>query len=204
MKSTPGVAVFGAGNWGRNHVRVFHRLGALAAVVETDARRRAEVAEQYPGISVYAAPGPMLADAAVDAVVIATPAPTHYALARAALGAGKDVLVEKPMTLSVREAEELVAAAAERDRVLLLGHLLLYKPAVKSSSPACGRGWSERCAVWKCAAGNWDGCGGQKTSSGALRRTISPCCCIWLGPGRPRSRPRVWSRCSRALRTMCG
>jgi UDP-2-acetamido-3-amino-2,3-dideoxy-glucuronate N-acetyltransferase len=129
--NTPSVAVFGAGNWGKNHVRVFHRLGALAAVVETDAGRRAEIAKQYPGVSVYDDPGPVLADAAVDAVVIATPAPTHYTLAREALLAGKDVLVEKPMTLSVREAEELVSTAADRDRVLMVGHLLLYKPAVQ-------------------------------------------------------------------------
>ncbi|MHB8307792.1 MAG: Gfo/Idh/MocA family oxidoreductase [Candidatus Desulforudaceae bacterium] len=129
--NTPRVAVFGAGNWGQNHVRVFHRLGALAAVVESDARSRAEIADRYPGVSVYDDPGPVLADPAVDAVVIATPAPTHYALAREALLAGKDVLVEKPMALSVREAQTLVATAAERTRVLMVGHLLLYKPAVQ-------------------------------------------------------------------------
>jgi UDP-2-acetamido-3-amino-2,3-dideoxy-glucuronate N-acetyltransferase len=129
--NTPRVAVFGAGNWGQNHVRVFYRLGALAAVVEPDAGRRAEMAAQYSGIPFNDDPGPVLADPAVDAVVIATPAPTHYALAREALLAGKDVLVEKPMALSVREAQTLVATAAECTRVLMVGHILLYKPAVQ-------------------------------------------------------------------------
>ena len=125
------VALFGAGTWGQNHLQTFHRLGALAAVVEVDPGRRSEIAAKYPDIKIFDDPGAVLADDAYDGVIIATPASTHYTLARQALLAGKDVLVEKPMALSLAEAQELVNIAEERDRVLLVGHLLLYKPAVQ-------------------------------------------------------------------------
>jgi predicted dehydrogenase len=79
-------------------------------------------------------------DPEVDAVVIATPAPTHHALAREALRAGKHVFVEKPMTLRTEEAEELVALAEEQGRVLLVGHLLEYSPAVRALREAIAAG----------------------------------------------------------------
>jgi len=127
----PRVAVIGAGNWGKNHVRVFHRLKALAAVAEAAPALRDKITEQYPGVPVYADHRQVLDSPEIKAVVIATPAFTHHTLAREALLAGKDVLVEKPMTLTGEEAEELVNLAGEKQRVLMVGHLLLYKPAVQ-------------------------------------------------------------------------
>jgi len=124
------VAVLGAGKWGINLVRTFHELGALAAVVEVDAGRRAWLQAQYPDVQVFAGPEPVWRST-IPAVVVATPVPTHYELARQALLAGKDVFVEKPLTLSVAEAPELVELARRQGRILMVGHLLLYQPAIR-------------------------------------------------------------------------
>ncbi|MES4787744.1 MAG: oxidoreductase, partial [Nitrospiraceae bacterium] len=124
------VAVLGAGQWGINLIRTFRELGALAAVVEVDAERRAWVRGQYPEVQVFADPEPLWRST-VPAVVVATPVPTHYELARQALLAGKDVFVEKPLTLSVAEAAELVDLARREGRILMVGHLLLYQPAIR-------------------------------------------------------------------------
>jgi predicted dehydrogenase len=122
------VVVIGAGAWGKNHVRTFHELGALAGVVELSPVLREKVQADFPGVTVW----DNLADALphADGVVIATPAPTHAPLAKQALAAGKGVLVEKPMTLEVAEAEGLVAAAKAAGKPLMVGHLLMYQPAI--------------------------------------------------------------------------
>src|SRR5689334_15894654 len=85
---------------------------------------------RYPNANVTAEYSDLLADDSLDALVIATPVPTHYALAKQALEAGKHVFVEKPPAMRAAEMDELVALAAERDRVLMPGHLLLYHPGV--------------------------------------------------------------------------
>ncbi len=123
------VAVIGAGNWGRNLVRTLDTLGALAAVAEVDADRRAMLAADFPGLAVYP-DFPLLLASDIPAVAIATPAATHFPVARAALLAGKDVFLEKPMALTRAEAEQLVHLAGERQRILMVGHLLLYQPAI--------------------------------------------------------------------------
>jgi len=130
MDAPAGVAVVGAGAWGRNLVRNFHDLGALAWVCDTDAGRRTAAAAEYPDVRVAETLEPVLADPATAAVALATPTETHGPLVRRALLAGKDVFVEKPLCLSVAEGAELVALAARRGRVLMVGHLLRYHPAV--------------------------------------------------------------------------
>lgn len=126
------VAVAGAGAWGRNHLRVLHGLGALAGVVEVSEASRDQVHSDYPGLPVWGSLGEAFRHGgAVDGVVIATPAPTHAGLATEALREGRGVLVEKPMTLEAREAQGLVEQAAAGGRVLMVGHLLLYQPAVQ-------------------------------------------------------------------------
>jgi len=127
----PRVAVIGAGNWGKNHVRVFNRLGALQAVAEQSPELCKNLKAQYPKAAVVEDYTALLADPAIDAVVVATPAPTHARIAVEALEAGKDVLVEKPMALSVEEADLMAETASKHQRVLMVGHLLLYKPAVQ-------------------------------------------------------------------------
>jgi predicted dehydrogenase len=125
------VGIVGAGNWGSNLVKTFDELGALRAVVDTNASMIEQCRYLYPYAMVGDDYETMLADNEVAAVVIATPAQTHYGLARAALLAGKDVFVEKPFTQSFIQAEELVSLAEKNGRILMVGYLLLYQPAIK-------------------------------------------------------------------------
>jgi len=124
------VALVGAGNWGRNLVKNFYHLGVLAAVVDEDERRLHEVGKDYPDVKLLNSTDDVW-DMPVSAVAIATPAPTHYALAKTALMAGKDVFVEKPLALRATEAEELSSLARENSCLLMVGHLLLYQPAIR-------------------------------------------------------------------------
>lgn len=110
-------------------MRNFHGLGALAAVAEPEPRAAAEVANQY-GVPVVTSHREVLRDGAITAVAIATPAETHGDLVREALDAGKDVFVEKPLALSAEEGCGLQVLAEERGRILMVGHLLWYHPAV--------------------------------------------------------------------------
>ena len=123
----PRVAVSGCGYWGRNLVRVFDELGALGAVHDPDPIVAATMTEAH---RVPARPWErLLADDAVDGVAIAAPAVRHGALAGEALAAGKHVFVEKPLALSVTQAEALADQAESTARVLMVGHLLQYHPA---------------------------------------------------------------------------
>jgi UDP-2-acetamido-3-amino-2,3-dideoxy-glucuronate N-acetyltransferase len=121
------VAVIGCGYWGRNLVRNFAELGALAAICDPDQATASQLSARY-GAPVMAI-DPVLRDAAIAGVAIAAPAAQHAALAIAALEAGKHVFVEKPLALTVPEAERLCGLAAERGRLLMVGHLLQYHPA---------------------------------------------------------------------------
>ena len=125
----PQVAVVGAGAWGRNHVRTLHAMGALGGVVETSPALREGIRADFPGSPVWGSLEEALPH--VPGFVIATPAGSHVALATTALRAGKGVLVEKPMALEVDGAEALVQAASDAERMLMVGHLLLYQPAIQ-------------------------------------------------------------------------
>ena len=125
-----GIAVIGAGYWGKNLVRNVARLGRLAAVCDTSDAIRTRVSSEYPDLPVFEQLDEVLGRDDVSAVMIAVPAPGHYAAAHAALEAGKHVYVEKPITLDVTEAESLVALASARDLRLMVGHLLLFHPCV--------------------------------------------------------------------------
>jgi predicted dehydrogenase len=125
------VGQAGVGGWGRNLVRNFDELAELAWVCEVDEGRRAQYAARHPTARVTGDFGEMLSDDALDAVVIATPVPTHYELARQALEAGKHVFVEKPPAMRATEMEELCDLATDNGLVLMPGHLLLYHPGVR-------------------------------------------------------------------------
>ncbi len=128
---TPRVGLVGLGYWGPNLARNFDDLGALAALCDLSPELRDRFAARYPDAKVYDDYESMLADDSLDAVVVATPVPTHYSLARNALAAGKHVFVEKPPAMHAEEMEELVALAEERELVLMPGHLLLYHPGIQ-------------------------------------------------------------------------
>jgi UDP-2-acetamido-3-amino-2,3-dideoxy-glucuronate N-acetyltransferase len=124
------LAAVGAGYWGVNLIRVFHRLGVLGRICDFNVPRLQQLAAEYPDVPVEPSYDAILNDSSIDAVVIATPAETHYDLARRALRAGKDVFVEKPLVLRADEAEELTALSARMGRILMVGHLLEYHPAI--------------------------------------------------------------------------
>ncbi len=124
------VAVVGMGYWGKNLVRNLHALDALAVVCDDDPDRRVIVEQQYPSVRFTPDFHDVLADKALDAVMLATPAATHGEMTKAALEAGKDVFVEKPLALDVVDADELIALADKHQRILMVGHILRYHPAV--------------------------------------------------------------------------
>ncbi len=125
----PPVGVIGAGHWGKNHLRNFAALGALAAFADADAATVSGLAATYPNAKTFVGGEKLIDSGIVKAVVIASPAVTHGALARRALEAGLHVFVEKPLCLDVAEAESLRDLANRNGRVLMVGHLLLYHPA---------------------------------------------------------------------------
>ena len=124
------VAVAGLGPWGANLARNFNELARLAWVCDPSPERLEAASARYPATRATSSFDELLADDDVEAVVVATPVPTHAELARRALAAGKHVFVEKPMALGADDAEALVALAEERGLALLPGHLLLYHPGV--------------------------------------------------------------------------
>jgi predicted dehydrogenase len=128
-----GIAVVGTGDWGANLVRNFASLPGtrLVSVCDADPQRLARTAAQYPGVRAVGDVADVARDPDVQGVVVAASAVSHYPLARALLEAGKDVYVEKPLTLEVAHAEELVRLAKTKGRVLMVGHLLLYHPGVQ-------------------------------------------------------------------------
>lgn len=128
--NTPRIAVIGIGGWGRNLARNLHQLDALDSIVDPDPHKLAQLAQEAPQVRTHSDYRAILDDERIDALVIATPVPTHYAIARDALNAGKDVFVEKPLTLTAAHAWELVELAEQRQRLLMVGHLLLFQPAI--------------------------------------------------------------------------
>lgn len=124
------VGIAGLGQWGSNLARNFNELAGLAWICDSSDERLAATAARYPSARATTDFDQVLADAELEAIVVATPVPTHADLARRALTAGKHVFVEKPMALGAEDAEALVALAEELGLTLMPGHLLLYHPAV--------------------------------------------------------------------------
>ena len=138
------IGVVGCGYWGPNHIRNFSTLRNIGAemvvAADRDEARRKHVAELYPWLRLEGDAQAVLDDPDVDAVVIATPVATHYALARKALLQGKHTLVEKPFVTDPVEADDLVALAREKKRVLMVGHTFEYSAAVNHVRDVIARG----------------------------------------------------------------
>ena len=126
---SPSIAVIGCGYWGKNLVRNFSKLNALVLCCDATPAGRATAAELAPETTVVSDIQDAF-ESEVDGVVIATPAETHYELARGALEAGKDVFVEKPLALTYEHGATLVRLAEENERMLMVGHVLEYHPAI--------------------------------------------------------------------------
>jgi predicted dehydrogenase len=158
------VALAGLGYWGPNLARNFDELAELRVLCDVSDEKRAELAPRYPNATLTGDFGDLLS-ADVDAVVIATPVPTHYELAKLALEAGKHVLVEKPPAMRAAEMDELVELAAARDLVLMPGHLLLYHPGVQKLKQLVGDG---ELGEVLCVYGNRQNLGIVRTNENAL------------------------------------
>jgi predicted dehydrogenase len=162
---SPKVGVAGLGYWGPNLARNFEELGTLAALCDVSEERRSTFAARYPEARVTGEFDDLLSDDDLDAVVIATPVTTHYDLTRRALEAGKHVLVEKPPAMRAAEMDELVALAADLDRVLMPGHLLLYHPGVQKLKELIDAG---ELGEVLCVYGNRQNLGIVRTNENAL------------------------------------
>ncbi len=124
------ICVVGAGYWGENHIRTLNRLNVLKGIVELDINKLKNLLNKYPGVEGYSSiEDALLGD--YDGFVIATPAKTHYDIAKVIINAKKHLLIEKPMTLSVEEAKELVVLSEKNKVNAMVGHVLLFHPAVK-------------------------------------------------------------------------
>jgi len=123
------ICVVGAGRWGKNHIRTLNDLGALGGIVESDGETRTSFQERYPEARVFSDVKEALEED-FDGFTVATPAETHYGIARQILERKKPLLVEKPMALTVKECLELKQAAEESDIPLMVGHVLLFHPAI--------------------------------------------------------------------------
>jgi UDP-2-acetamido-3-amino-2,3-dideoxy-glucuronate N-acetyltransferase len=124
------VAVIGSGYWGKNLIRNFYQLDALKIICDKNETLLAQFREQYPDVETCLALNDVLRQEDIQAVVIATPAESHFILAREALLAGKHVFVEKPLALTKKEGRALVDTAEQKKLVLMVGHILQYHPAV--------------------------------------------------------------------------
>ena len=126
------IALAGCGSWGKNLARNLYDIGALKAVCDIDPLILAAIKEKYKDVKVTTSYADIVSDPDIDAVIIATPSHSHYAQARLALMAGKHVYVEKPLARGYLQAQELNHMASVKELTLMVGHLLLYHPAVNA------------------------------------------------------------------------
>lgn len=136
------IGVIGYGYWGPNLVRNFMECSGakVAAVSDGSQERLALAGRRAPGVKLFASGTDLIRDPEIDAVVIATPVPTHFELAAEALRSGKHVFVEKPLAASAEQARRLVDLAAKHDRRLMTGHVFVYAGAVKKIGELIGQG----------------------------------------------------------------
>jgi UDP-2-acetamido-3-amino-2,3-dideoxy-glucuronate N-acetyltransferase len=135
----PNIAVIGNGYWGKNLVRNFHALGVLKCVCDMRSESVNEAHEKF-GVDTCSSSDALLKNSEIQGVAIAAPAAQHFELAKACLFAGKDVYVEKPLALRIEDGQELVEIAAARHRILMVGHILQYHPAILKLKELIGCG----------------------------------------------------------------
>jgi UDP-2-acetamido-3-amino-2,3-dideoxy-glucuronate N-acetyltransferase len=134
------ISVVGCGCWGKNLVRNFHDLGALYAVCDVNEMTLESFKTGCPDLITYTSFSDVLKDPKITGIVLATPAVMHYAMAKDAMLHDKDVFVEKPLSLKIKEGEDLVRLAKERKRILMVGHILYYHKAIIKLKELIGSG----------------------------------------------------------------
>jgi UDP-2-acetamido-3-amino-2,3-dideoxy-glucuronate N-acetyltransferase len=126
------LALIGAGHWGKNLARVFFELGILKIICDSSEDVLKRKSAKYPEIATTSSFANTLASTDINAIAIATPAEQHYSLAKKSLLAGKHVFVEKPLSMTAIEGEEIVQIAKQKGKVLFVGHVLQYHPAIQT------------------------------------------------------------------------
>jgi UDP-2-acetamido-3-amino-2,3-dideoxy-glucuronate N-acetyltransferase len=134
------ITVVGCGYWGQNLVRNFAELGTLHTICDSKPEVLKHFESLYPDVNTAKDYSQVLADQSIQGIVIATPAVTHYPMAKEALLSGKNVFVEKPLALTVKEGAELVELAEEKRKILMVGHLLEYHPAIAKLKEIVNKG----------------------------------------------------------------
>lgn len=131
--STVGISIIGVGYWGPNFIRNLSTipLASIRYICDLDKKQLKKINQLYPSIKTTTKFQDVLKDKKTEAVIIATPVRTHFMLAKQALEAGKHVLVEKPLTANIKDAQELVALSKEKKRILMVDHTFVYHPAVQ-------------------------------------------------------------------------
>jgi len=135
----PNIAVIGNGYWGKNLVRNFHRLGVLQCVCDTRSEALGEAHALF-AVNTCSSLEALIRDPDIQGIAIAAPAVQHYQIAKDFLLAGKDVYVEKPLALHVEQGRELVELAESQHRILMVGHILQYHPAILKLKELIGSG----------------------------------------------------------------
>ena len=127
------IGMIGCGYWGINLVKNFYLTDGckIAAIADTSPERRNHITENYSNINTHSDYNELLIDPEIDAIVIATPPSSHYSIAKESLNAGKHVFVEKPLALKTQHAGELVDLAQRKNKVLMVGHTVLYNESIK-------------------------------------------------------------------------
>ncbi len=124
------ICVIGAGRWGNNHIKTLSKIGCLAAIVETRKERLEELKSQYPDVVCFDNVDDAI-EAHFDGYTLATPAETHFPIAKKIVSLGYNVLIEKPMTLKSEESDDIIKTAALTGARVMVGHVLLFHPAIK-------------------------------------------------------------------------
>lgn len=124
------VGLIGLGYWGKNIFRNLYETGVLHSVCDSKEDVISDYCKKYAEVSYTTSREKILCNAGITAVVVATPAVTHYEIAKQSLLAGKDVFVEKPLAITVKQGEELVKLAENTNKILMVGHILQYHPAI--------------------------------------------------------------------------
>ena len=126
---TKKICVVGGGYWGQNHINTLHQIGCLYGIVDVDKNQLLNYSNKFPNIKVFDNIDNSL-DIGFDGYVIATPAKTHYEIGKKIINAGFDLLIEKPFCLNLDNANELTGLAKEKSVKIMVGHLLLFHPAI--------------------------------------------------------------------------
>lgn len=136
------IAIIGCGHWGTNYLRILQLMEEAQVISACDRETASfkKIYRQFPQIKFVENPSLLFDDSGIDAVIISTPASTHYEMVKKSLAAGKHTLVEKPLALDVDEAEELVGLAERAKKVLMVGHTFLYNPAVRKMKEYIDKG----------------------------------------------------------------